>query len=405
MTKRRAAIILICLGTASCDPRLPSEPDLYVDFESIDAPTTLLSDTSRWLMNGVYEVVQGSSELGNPVVGTWIGNRFRLSSQHDVVYSISAGGSSGDSLKLRGYMRVVRSGSGSRVRFNVSSSDGAREVIARVPPAALRILGETETGAKLELRRMRRITPASFAVLAHRGGGRNSDRLGISENSIEMIRYAGTLGATGVEVDVKRTRDGQLILFHDDTFSPRTVQGAYLLGKVETYDLAQIQSLGKLINGEKIPTLNDALMSVIDDTELSMVWLDVKDPASVAQVVELQKAMKVYAAGKGRDSVSILLGIPSQEVLDAYLPFREDSDALVELEAQTALDLPRCKVWAPVWTRNISDAEVDEMHARGKRVFTWTVDLRESILMYLNKVDGILSNYPTMVAALRDSRN
>jgi len=45
------------------------------------------------------------------------------------------------------------------------------------------------------------------------------------------------------------------------------------------------------------------------------------------------------------------------------------------------------------------------MHARGKRVFTWTVDLRESILMYLNRVDGILSNYPTMVAALRDSRN
>jgi glycerophosphoryl diester phosphodiesterase len=242
-------------------------------------------------------------------------------------------------------------------------------------------------------------------VLAHRGGGRNSDRLGISENSVEMMTYAGTLGATGVEVDVKRTRDGRLILFHDDTFSPRTVQGAYLLGKVEKYDLAQIQSLGKLINGERIPTLEEALMAVVDNTALSMVWLDVKDPASVAQVVEIQKKMKVYAAQRGRDSLSILLGIPSQEVLDAYIPYQGDSDALVELEAQTALDLPRCKVWAPVWTRNISDADVDAMHARGKRVFTWTVDLRESILMYLNRVDGILSNYPTMVAALRDSRN
>jgi glycerophosphoryl diester phosphodiesterase len=178
-----------------------------------------------------------------------------------------------------------------------------------------------------------------------------------------------------------------------------------LLGKVEKYDLAQIQSLGKLLNGEKIPTLKDALTAVVDNTGLSMVWLDVKDPTSVAQVVELQKEMKVYAAGRGRDSLSILLGIPSQEVLDAYMPFQEDSDALVELEAQTALDLPRCRVWAPVWTRNISDADVAAMHARGKRVFTWTVDLRESILMYLNKVDGILSNYPTMVAALRDSRN
>lgn len=389
----------------SCDPRLPAGPDLYVDFESIDAPAIPLSDTSRWLMNGVYEVVQGSSEVGNPVVGAWTGNRFRVSSQHDVVYSISAGGSRGDSIQLRGYMRIVRSGSGSRVRFNVSGSDGAREVIARVLPGTLRILGETEAGTKLELRRLRGISPSSFAVLAHRGGGRNSDRLGISENSIEMISYAGTLGATGVEVDVKRTRDGQLILFHDDTFSPRTVQGAYLLGKVEKYDLAQIQALGTLIHGEKIPTLEQALRSVIDNTGLSMVWLDVKDPAAVESVVRVQEAMKAYATARGRDSVSILLGIPSQEVLDAYLPFQEYSDALVELEVQTALDLPRCRVWAPVWTRNISDADVAAMHARGKRVFTWTVDLRESILMYLNKVDGILSNYPTMVAALRDSRN
>ena len=47
----------------------------------------------------------------------------------------------------------------------------------------------------------------------------------------------------------------ELILFHDDSFSPRTVQGAYLLGKVENYDLEQITSLGKLIYGERIPTL------------------------------------------------------------------------------------------------------------------------------------------------------
>ena len=403
--KRRTVIILMCLAMASCDPRLPAGPDLYVDFESIDAPTTLLSDTSRSFMDGVYEVLQGSSELGNPVVGKWIGNRFRVCSQHDVVYSISAGGFSGDSIKLRGYMRVVRSGSGSRVKLNVSSTDGAREVITGMPPGTLRILGETEEGMTLELKRVRGIIPSPFAVLAHRGGGRNSDRLGISENSIEMIRYAGTLGATGVEVDVKRTRDDKLILFHDATFSPRTVQGAYLLGKVENYDLEQITALGKLIHGEQIPTLEQALKAVIDDTELSLVWLDMKDPGAVAQVVRIQEDMMAYAAARGRDSVSILLGIPSQEVLDAYIPFKEVSDALVELEAETALSLPRCRVWAPVWTRNISDGDVATMHANGRRVFTWTVDLRESIVGYLNRIDGILSNYPTLVVALRDSRN
>jgi len=404
VSRRHTFLVLVCLTAASCDPRLPSGPDILVDFEFIDAPTTPLSDSGKMAMNGVYEVVQGVSELGNPVVAKWAGNRFRIASQHDVVYSISAGGSSGDSIKLRGYMRRVRSGAGGRVRFTVSSTDGAAEVIAGVAPVSLRIRGESEAGVVFELRRVRGLAPSPFVVLAHRGGGRNSDRLGISENSVEMIRYAETLGATGVEVDVKLTRDAVPILFHDDTFSPRTVQGTYLLGKVENFDLNQIKALGRLIHGEQIPTLKEAMVAVIDETRLSLVWLDIKDPSAVKPVVELQEELMAYASGKGRADLSILLGIPSQDVLRAYEPFQEDADALVELESETALRLPRCRVWAPVWTRQIDPGVVAALRASGRSVFTWTVDLRESITSYMDRVDGILTNYPTLVVALRDAR-
>jgi glycerophosphoryl diester phosphodiesterase len=403
--KRCVAVILTCIGVGSCDPRLPVGPDLFVDFGAIEALTAPLNDTSKALMNGVYEVVQGSSDLGNPVVGKWIGSRWCLFSQHDVVFSVSAGGSSGDSIRLSGYVRIVRSGSGSRVRLEISSNDGATQVIGGVIPRSLRILGATEGGTTIELRRIRNINASRFDVLAHRGGGRNSDRLGISENSIPMIRYAATLGATGVEVDVRRTRDNKLILFHDNTFSPRTVQGAYLLGRVEDYDLEQITSLGKLIYGEQIPTLSQALTAVIDDTPLSLVWLDIKDPGEVSQVVQIQREMLAYAVTRRRGDLSILLGIPTQEVLDAYIPFKDSSDALLELAAETALSLPRCRVWAPTWTRNITRGDVAMLHAQNKKVFTWTVDLRESMVDYLNRVDGILSNYPTLVTAVHDSKD
>ena len=404
--RRRFAVILICAGMGACNPGLPTAPDLYVDFEMIDTPPSPLNPVGKSYMEGVYEVVKGTDELGNAVVGKWIGNRWCLYSQQDVVFSVCAGGSLGDSIKLWGYTRIVRSGSGNRVEFTVSGNDGAREVISAVPPPSLRIQGATENGEQIELKRIRTINTSPFVRLAHRGGARNSERLGISENSIPMVRYAPLMGATGVEVDVQRTRDNHLIIFHDDSFSPRTVQGAYLLGKVGSYDLEQIRVLGKLVNGEPIPTLTELLTAVIDDTDLKLVWLDIKDAGEVGQVVQVQKDMMAYAATKGRDSLKILLGIPSQEVLDAWTPYSNVSDALCELEVSTVLAYPRILVWAPTWTRDIPPENVAEVHSQRKMVFTWTVDVREGMLGYLNRgdIDGILTNYPSLVTALHDSK-
>jgi glycerophosphoryl diester phosphodiesterase len=406
MMKPLVVLIPICLGIGSCVPEFPSEADLFVDFEIIDAPTTPLGDPGRAVMNGVYEVVEGRDVLGNPVVGKWVGRRWCLYSQHDVVFSESAGGSSGDSIKLSGYVRTVRSGSGIRVRFKILRNDGAEEVISGGIPSSLRIQGTMQDGRKIELRRVRNIHTSSIHILAHQGGGRNSDRLGISENSIPMIQHAAIFGATGIEIDVRRTRDNKVIVFHDNTFSPRTVQGTYLLGKVENYDLEQIKLFGRLINGETIPTLSEALNAVIEDTELSLVWLDVKDPAVVDQVVQIQKAAMNHAATNGRD-VKIVMGIPSSEVLKAYTdnPSTNTTDVLVELDAETALSLPSCKVWAPYWTRNITAGDIARMHSAGKLVFTWTVDLRESIVDYLNRVDGILTDYPSLVTGIHDSKD
>ena len=402
--KRTVAVLLLCAGMGSCNPNLPSSPDLFVDFNAIDFPTTPLNSAGESFMNGVYDVVQGSSELGTPIVGRWVGNRWCMYSQHDVVFSISAGGFLGDSIKLTGYVRFVRSGSGSRVGLNIPGNEGAREVISGVIPPSLRIRGATEDGLTIDLRRVRNSNASPFNVLAHRCGGRNSDRLGISENSVEMIRFAGFLGATGVEMDVRRTRDNQLIIFHDDTFSPRTIQGAYLLGNVGDFDLEQIMALGTLIYGEKIPTLKQALTAVIDDTQLSIVWLDIKDPAEVPQVVQIQTERMAHAAAKGRGNLNILLGIPTQEVLNAYTPFKDTSDALCELDVGTVISLPRCRVWAPDWTREITPGDVAYLHSYNKKVFAWTVDLREIMVDYMTRIDGILTNYPSLVAAIHDSK-
>lgn len=402
-------VLLLCGFLASCNPGLSTGPDIYVDFDLIDSPTTELYSFAKPYMDGVYEVVRGAEELGNPVVGRWVRNRWCMYSEKDVIFCVCAGGFMTDTamIKLRGYERVVRSGSGTRVRFTIAGDDGARELIAAVPPPTVRLLGVTEGGVHIELRRIRDTNPFPFYRLAHRGGGRNSERLGISENSEAMIRYAPLMGATAVEIDVQRTRDGQIIVFHDDSFSPRTVQGTYLLGRVADFDLEQIKSLGKLLNGEPIPTLREILAAVILEPQLSLVWIDTKEAQEVGEVVAIQQEMLAVARSSGRNDLRILLGIPSEDVLNAWKPFHESSDALYELDAQTVLDNAHIQVWAPTWTRDISQVDIDRVHNQQKQVFVWTVDIREGMLDYMTnkKADGILTNYPSLVSALKLSQD
>jgi glycerophosphoryl diester phosphodiesterase len=220
-----------------------------------------------------------------------------------------------------------------------------------------------------------------------------------------MIGHAALLGATGVEIDVRPTRDAQVIVFHDDTFSPRTVQGSYLLGRVDHFDLNQIRLLGRLINGEPIPTLEEALDYVVGHTALSVVWIDLKNPGILDRVIRAQSEATDAARKAGR-SLTILLGIPTPEILAAYngSALRSTTDILIEYDIEAALSIPNCRVWAPRWTTSITSQDVERMHGAGKLVFTWTVDLREPVIDFLPRIDGILSNYPSLVAGLDGSR-
>lgn len=97
---------------------------------------------------------------------------------------------------------------------------------------------------------------SSVIVVAHRGDWRN-----FPENSLEAIDNAIKMGVDIVELDVKRTKDGELILMHDRTLN-RTTTGK---GLVSENTLSDIRKLN-LRNGcnirtiHKVPTLEEALL-------------------------------------------------------------------------------------------------------------------------------------------------
>ena len=103
---------------------------------------------------------------------------------------------------------------------------------------------------------IKKLDQKSLHVAAHRGA-----HLEQPENSIAAIEEAIRQGASVVEVDVRASKDGVLVLMHDKTVN-RTTTGQGEVAK-QTYDELQQLHLRKKANGEAsdhvIPTLSEAL--------------------------------------------------------------------------------------------------------------------------------------------------
>ncbi|MGJ1227641.1 glycerophosphodiester phosphodiesterase family protein [Sphingobacterium siyangense] len=103
---------------------------------------------------------------------------------------------------------------------------------------------------------IKKLDQKSLHVAAHRGA-----HLEQPENSIAAIEEAIRQGASVVEVDVRATKDGVLVLMHDKTVN-RTTTGQGEVAK-QTYAELQQLHLRKKANGEAsdhvIPTLSEAL--------------------------------------------------------------------------------------------------------------------------------------------------
>jgi glycerophosphoryl diester phosphodiesterase len=155
-----------------------------------------------------------------------------------------------------------------------------------------------------------------------------------------------------------------------------------------------------LINGEKIPTLEEALETVITNTDLRFVWLDPKNIHSMEKLQTIQQKYLQKAQQSGR-GVDIVIGLPTTEALDAYKALATKANTPILCELDTAITRSvGAGIWAPRWTAGPQTDEVLAMKAQGHTVYVWTVDDPTFIDKFINnnKFDGILSDNSTLVA-------
>lgn len=128
-------------------------------------------------------------------------------------------------------------------------------------------------------------------VVAHRGGGLEAGKTRYPENSMASIRGVIALGAEMVEIDIRRSKDGELIVMHD-SWLDRTTN---CKGEVIARTMDELRRCRLVVEGtgiatdEPVPTLREMLAATKGKI---LVNLDNKlETADLADMVALARAM------------------------------------------------------------------------------------------------------------------
>ncbi|MGC9041154.1 MAG: glycerophosphodiester phosphodiesterase, partial [Roseiflexus sp.] len=143
-------------------------------------------------------------------------------------------------------------------------------------------------------------------VIAHRGASAYAP-----ENTMRAFELAARQGADMCELDVQRTADGVLVVFHDDTTARWETQGR----PVMHCTLADLQQID--IGGERVATLAEVCV--------------------FARERGMQLNIELKARGIGADVVRLLR---NEQVIDQTLISSFWDEALAEIAAIDP-DLPR----------------------------------------------------------------
>ena len=232
--------------------------------------------------------------------------------------------------------------------------------------------------------------PGSDVVLvAHRG----AVGPGQPENTLAAFRQAIASGAEAIEIDLRGTKDGEIVVIHDRTVD-RTTNGS---GAVADQTLAELRRLDAG-RGERIPTYQEVLR-LVSGTGIVLL-LDIKRGG----VLDRQKVMR--ATEEHNAVANVIVGPRNLEDLKAFRALNPDLRMLGfidEIEdilpfVQAGADIIR--LW-PEWIHADSGL-VSRVRRLGKPVWTTAGDApREELQKLITLgVSGILVDQPAVMDEL-----
>ena len=159
--------------------------------------------------------------------------------------------------------------------------------------------------------------PASAAqpvtIVAHRGLAE-----GVAENTLAAFRYSIGQGIQIIELDLRVTSDGQLVVMHDKTVD-RTTDGS---GRIDQLTLADIRNLRAGPSGERVPTFAEVL-ALVEGTPVRIL-ADVKAGTPLEPVLreipEHHAEQKVILGLRSIQHVARARAALPDTIILAYMP-------------------------------------------------------------------------------------
>ncbi len=206
-------------------------------------------------------------------------------------------------------------------------------------------------------------SPAPILISAHRGNTGQAP-----ENTLAAYKDALKVGVDYVEIDVRTTLDGKLVILHDATLN-RTTNGEGPLKNKRIVELREL-SAGKgfiEFDKERIPTLKEVCQLIsrwnIWHKKKTYIYVDCKDvaPAPLVEALEKYKlANESYFYGNDSFLLSLKQVFPQARLMSSLRNKEEIQTKIASLHP-AAFDASFL---------SLTQEMVDEIHSKNIRVFT-----------------------------------
>ena len=246
-------------------------------------------------------------------------------------------------------------------------------------------------------------------TVAHRGASAF-----VPENTLASFRRAIAVGADLVELDVQRTRDGELVILHDTSAARTTDARLALPGRAPwhvgdlTFDELRGLDAGAWKSprfaGERVPTLAEVI-TLLEHSTTGML-LELKSPNLYPGIeAEVAVQMKAFGGYVERGVATSRLVVESFD-LGSLRTYRdlEPTVPIGVLGSPRAASLPALATWADQVNpdhRAIDAGYVAEIQRVGMRCLTWTVNRDAGMRRAIDLgVDGLITNRPELLRAV-----
>ena len=236
-------------------------------------------------------------------------------------------------------------------------------------------------------------------IYGHRGASAYAP-----ENTLEAFRLAMDMGADGFELDVHMSRDGELVVIHDETVD-RTTDGTGLVRELTLAQLKELDASNGMASyrGARIPTLGEVFDLIRDTRHIVNVEVKTDDwfySGIEEKCLALAKEMGVedriiyssfnhHTLRKLRElKPDVKLGMLFGDIMIA--PWEYAKQLSVEY-----LHPMKMNIYVPGFGENT--------RAAGYGINMWTINDPQTMALCLQEDAGIITNYPDIAVALRDN--